>query len=208
MRCILTTMAIVGSLFVVALAVHGEEGPASADATPPELSQPPLVPPRVSPGARPFEESAANTGRLSFPAAVVNPLRIPAESRLAPPEEPMPAVVAPRIPTSPNGVSSSTLPSAEGGILKDSYSPPAVRPPRSLPPTVDTTLPGTASLFVWVVLGIGVALGLAQRHRLLGNRRAMRRPWTPESRESILNIVDRGRHAPPHGDWSEIDSPW
>jgi hypothetical protein len=69
-------------------------------------------------------------------------------------------------------------------------------------------MPGTGTLFVWVVLGLGVSLGLAQRHRIVGHRRAVRRPWSPESRENILSIVDKDRHGSPSGDWLEIDSPW
>jgi len=66
-------------------------------------------------------------------------------------------------------------------------------------------VPEPSTLFIWSVLGLGVGLGMAQRRRRTAR---MRRPWSPEEREAIVSIIERGRHAPARSDWTEIDSPW
>jgi len=66
-------------------------------------------------------------------------------------------------------------------------------------------VPEPSTILIWSVLGLGVGLGMAQRRRRTAR---MRRPWSPEQRETIVGIIERGRHAPARSDWTEIDSPW
>jgi len=66
-------------------------------------------------------------------------------------------------------------------------------------------VPEPSTLLVWSVLGLGVGLGMAQRRRRAAR---LRMPWSPEEREAIVSIIERGRHAPARSDWTGIDSPW
>jgi len=66
-------------------------------------------------------------------------------------------------------------------------------------------VPEPSTLLVWSVLGLGVGLGMAQRRRRAAR---LRMPWSPEDREAIVGIIERGRRAPARSDWTGIDSPW
>ena len=68
-------------------------------------------------------------------------------------------------------------------------------------------VPAPLAIFIWVVLGLFVALGVAQHRRVRTLR--TRLPWSAEQREAILKMVERGRKAPAgEEEWRDVDSPW